>query len=132
MSTRPIDSVFGVPDPSGDAQRSGSNGTQSGLLMSDTTIHPQSYDTEAVAHAPASEVEWTSAELSSIASTIEDLQQRLEQANSRLSSAATVENLTRNRTSLCRGSALLGRCIVQLAASDQRNPVCSRDKAHRS
>jgi hypothetical protein len=91
MSTRPIDSVFGVPDPSGDAQRSGSNGTQSGLLMSDTTIHPQSYDTEAVAHAPASEVEWTSAELSSIASTIEDLQQRLEQANSRLSSAATVE-----------------------------------------
>ena len=42
-------------------------------------------------HAPGTEVEWTNAELHSIAGTIEELQRRLEQANSRLSTVATVE-----------------------------------------
>ena len=37
------------------------------------------------------DVEWTNAELRSIASTVEELQQRLELANSRLSSVAKVE-----------------------------------------
>ena len=43
------------------------------------------------AESPETDVEWTNAELQSIASTIEELQGRLEQANSRLSSAAKVE-----------------------------------------
>ncbi|MGO8861024.1 MAG: hypothetical protein ACLQRH_09690 [Acidimicrobiales bacterium] len=44
-----------------------------------------------MAHTPGTDVEWTNAELHSIASTIEELQRRLEVANTRLSSAATVE-----------------------------------------
>ena len=41
--------------------------------------------------APGTEVEWANAELHSIASTIEALQSRLEEANNRLDSAARVE-----------------------------------------
>ena len=42
-------------------------------------------------HDPGVEVEWTNAELHSIASTIEELQRRLEQANSRLSTPTTAD-----------------------------------------
>ena len=41
--------------------------------------------------APGTEVQWVNTELHTIASTIEDLQNRLEQANTRLSSTARVE-----------------------------------------
>jgi cell division septum initiation protein DivIVA len=59
--------------------------------MSDTSDH-QGGDLEAeVARPPGTDVEWTNAELHSIASTIEELQQRLEMANTRLSSVAKVE-----------------------------------------
>ena len=44
-----------------------------------------------LAPTPGTDVEWTNAELHSIASTIEELQQRLEAANSRLSSVANME-----------------------------------------
>jgi uncharacterized coiled-coil DUF342 family protein len=43
------------------------------------------------AQTPGTGVEWTSSELQSIATTIEDLQRRLEAANSQLSTAANVE-----------------------------------------
>jgi cell division septum initiation protein DivIVA len=41
--------------------------------------------------SPPTDVEWTNAELRSIAGTVEELQQRLELANSRLTSVAKVE-----------------------------------------
>ncbi len=50
-----------------------------------TSSSPQSPD------APGSEVQWVNSELHTIASTIEDLQNRLQQANARLDSASKVE-----------------------------------------
>jgi len=62
--------------------------------MSGTLSHPnhqQPNNGAEVADTPETDVEWTNAELHSIASTIEELQRRLEVANTRLSSVATVE-----------------------------------------
>ena len=62
--------------------------------MSGTPHHPSHQDDEHGAEltdAPETDVEWTNAELHSIASTIEVLQRRLEVANTRLSSVAKVE-----------------------------------------
>ncbi len=73
MSTRPIHSVFGVPEPP---------------PSQDSAVTPQSSATES---ATETETEWVNSELVTIASTIEELQSRLEQANTRLSSAAQVE-----------------------------------------
>ena len=59
--------------------------------MSDT---PKSQDGDhkpGTEPTPGTDVEWTNAELHSIASTIEELQHRLEMANTRLSSVAKVE-----------------------------------------
>jgi hypothetical protein len=90
MSTRPTDSVFGVPEPPGDTHRSEPTGVQQGAPVE---LAHQQHGGEGPRenHASGSEVEWTNAELHSIAGTIEELQRRLEQANSRLSTAATVE-----------------------------------------
>jgi hypothetical protein len=90
MSTRPTDSVFGVPEPTGDTHRSEPTGVQPGAPRG--LAHQQNAGEPAQAPPVAgTEVEWTNAELHSIAGTIEELQRRLEQANSRLSTAATVE-----------------------------------------
>jgi cell division septum initiation protein DivIVA len=59
--------------------------------MSGTSNHQDGDHVAELAPTPGTDVEWTNAELHSIASTIEELQQRLEAANSRLSSAANME-----------------------------------------
>ena len=82
MSTRPIDSVFGVPQRPSDAQP--------GAPIADMANH-RNADAPGEAQASGTEVEWANAELHSIASTIEELQSRLEEANTRLDSAARVE-----------------------------------------
>ena len=82
MSTRPIDSVFGVPE--------GPSDTQPDALFSNMADH-RSADAAGSAQEPGTEVEWANTELHSIASTIEELQSRLAEANSRLDSAAKAE-----------------------------------------
>jgi hypothetical protein len=82
MSTSPLESVFGVRERPLDPYRNAPN--------SDTANHMRAAAAEEQG-APGTDVEWTNAELHSIASTIEELQRRLEVANTRLSSAATVE-----------------------------------------
>ena len=82
MSTMPIDSVFGVREPS--------HGTPLEVPVSslgnDRTVAESDQ-----APAPATEVEWVNTELHTIASTIEELQGRLNEANTRLASASKVE-----------------------------------------
>ncbi len=82
MSTRPIDSVFEIPHRPRHAYR--------GASIADIADH-RSADAADGLQAPGTEIEWTHAELHSIASTIEELQGRLELANSRLSAVAKVE-----------------------------------------
>jgi hypothetical protein len=82
-----MESVFGNPERLGDHRHD--------AAISDIATHRNS-DAKDVPPAPAprdagTEIEWTNAELHSIASTIEELQQRLELANTRLGSAAKVE-----------------------------------------
>jgi prefoldin subunit 5 len=91
MSTRPIDSVFGVPELAGDSYPAALIGSYSGTPMSETPNHQHGDHGPEVADGPGTDVEWTNAELHSIASTIEELQRRLEAANTRLSSVAEVE-----------------------------------------
>jgi cell division septum initiation protein DivIVA len=78
MSTMPIDSVFGVPDPPPDTPTPGLG------------KHPTATESDE-AQTPAGEVEWVDTELRTIASTIEELQGRLEEANTRLASASKVQ-----------------------------------------
>lgn len=81
MSTSPIESVFGVRR---------SSDSHLDAPASDTAERGRFARDEA--DTPGTDVvEWTNAELHSIASTIEELQRRLEVANTRLSSAAAVE-----------------------------------------
>jgi prefoldin subunit 5 len=82
MSTMPIDSVFGAPEP---PRESRPDVPDPGLGNHRTT--PPSDETE----TPAGEVEWVNTELRTIASTIEELQGRLEEANTRLATASLVE-----------------------------------------
>lgn len=91
MSTRPIDSVFGVSQRASDDHPAAPIDSYPGTTMSDT---PKSQDGDhkpGTEPTPGTDVEWTNAELHSIASTIEELQHRLEMANTRLSSVAKVE-----------------------------------------
>src|SRR5271157_1733846 len=91
MSTRPIDSVFGVPEQASGDHPAAPTDPYPGPPMSGTP-HDQVGDHGAEsAQTSGTDVEWTNAELHSIASTIEELQQRLEVANTRLSSVAKVE-----------------------------------------
>ena len=92
MSTRPIDSVFGVPGPSSSDGFSKPVDAYSGSSMSGTSDHQDGEHGAELPLTSGSDVEWTNAELHSIASTIEELQQRLEVANTRLSSVARVES----------------------------------------
>jgi prefoldin subunit 5 len=82
MSTTHVESVFGVPERPRHAHAD--------APISDIANH-RNADAAEGAQAPGTEVEWTNAELHSIASTIEELQSRLEVANTRLSSVAKVE-----------------------------------------
>ncbi len=82
MSTRPVESVFGVPPRLSDAHPD--------APISDIANHPNA-DAAEGAEAPETDAEWTSVELQSIASTIDELQGRLALANTRLSSVAKVE-----------------------------------------
>ncbi len=91
MNTTPIDSVFGVPEGVSDGQTAAQIGTSPGTPMSATPNHQDRDHGAEAAHAQGTDVEWTNAELHSIASTIEELQLRLEAANNRLSSVAEVE-----------------------------------------
>jgi prefoldin subunit 5 len=92
VSTRPTDSVFGVPEPPGDTRRGEPTGVHPGASAELTHRQNGSEPPPPSNHGSGDEVEWTNAELHSIAGTIEELQRRLEQANSRLSTVATVEN----------------------------------------
>jgi hypothetical protein len=83
MSTSPIDSVFGIPERPRDARPE--------PPVSDIANHRNADAAEAAAQTPGTEVEWANSELLTIASTIEELQGRLEQANSRLAGVAKVE-----------------------------------------
>ena len=68
MSTRPIESVFEVPDRPKHAYR--------GAPIADIADHRT--PTRRRTQEPGTEIEWTHAELHTIASTIEELQDRLE------------------------------------------------------
>jgi hypothetical protein len=78
----PIDSVFGVPEPPSDSHP---DVPAPGLGNHRTS--PESDETE----TRTGEVEWVNTELRTIASTIEDLQGRLEEANTRLATTSKVE-----------------------------------------
>jgi prefoldin subunit 5 len=91
MSTRPTDSVFGVSQRASNDQTATSLDPYPSTPMSGTPNHHDGHNGAEVTHAPGTEVERTTAELHSIAGTIEELQRRLEAANTRLSSVATVE-----------------------------------------
>ena len=82
MSAMPIDSVFGVREPSHDTPRE----VPVSSLGNDRTVAESDQ-----APTPATEVEWVNTELHTIASTIEELQGRLNEANTRLASASKVE-----------------------------------------
>jgi len=80
MTTRPADSVFDLPEPHRDVEAEGQ--------VSHMKDHEESVAEEA---QQPTEAQWVNTELHAIASTIADLQSRLEQANSRLSSVEKVE-----------------------------------------
>jgi hypothetical protein len=82
MSTMPIDSVYSVPEPSRDAHPD--------LPVPAFGNHRAAPEPDQ-AQAPANEVEWVNSELHTIATTIEELQGRLDEANTRLESASKVE-----------------------------------------
>lgn len=82
MNTSPIESVFGVRNRPSDPYQDAANSEAANQVVAAAADEPDE---------PGTDVEWTNAELHSIASTIEELQQRLEVANTRLSSVATVE-----------------------------------------
>ena len=92
MSTKPIDAVFGAPEHASDGQPAASTDPLPGTPVSGTP-NLQAGDDHGVEPtlATGTDVEWTNAELHSIASTIVELQRRLEVANNRLSSVAEVE-----------------------------------------
>ncbi len=82
MSTTFLDSVFGVLEGPSDAHPD--------APTSDVANH-RHVDAAEGAQAPGTELEWANSELHTIASTIEELQGRLEEANARLASVAKVE-----------------------------------------
>jgi hypothetical protein len=91
MSTRPLDSLLGVPDSPGRHSRAQPTVASTGARISSIADHQGPVAPADDFGSPGSHVDWTNAELVSIASTIEELQQRLVDANTRLSSVAAVE-----------------------------------------
>ncbi len=79
MSARPSDSVFDVPERPSTSLPDAPISDIAGHRHEDATVQPQT------------ETQWANAELVSIASTIQELQGRLEEANSRLEAASCVE-----------------------------------------
>jgi prefoldin subunit 5 len=91
-TTSPIESVFGVPERPNDAHQDAPISDIANHRNADAAEAVQVPGTEVSGTAVSgTEVEWTNAELHSIASTIEELQRRLESANTRLTSVAKVE-----------------------------------------
>jgi DNA repair exonuclease SbcCD ATPase subunit len=90
MTFRRAESVFGAPEPQwlapSDAPISGV--TESPI--SDSADDPKVIPADEAAE-PEGDVRWVNTELHAIASTIEELQSRLQEANDRLSSAEKVE-----------------------------------------
>jgi hypothetical protein len=91
MSTRPLDSVFGVPESLGRHSRDQPVDVYAGSRISSIADHQGPVAAGDDSRSPGSDVDWTNAELHSIASTIEELQRRLVDANTRLSTASAVE-----------------------------------------
>ncbi len=84
MSTGLVDSVYGRPDiPRQDIP-------EAHAPISDLSLHRDPAGAEDV-RTPDPDVQWANSELLTIASTIEELQGRLQEANARLSSASKVE-----------------------------------------
>lgn len=83
-----MESVVGVRERPGDLHQSATNSAAADRATAAAAAVAAAANE---VDAPGTDVEWTNAELHSIASTIEELQQRLEEANSRLNSVATVE-----------------------------------------
>lgn len=92
MTTTSAESVFGVPEPK---QRGAHSETPPSAMASDGPGSGTADNQEVVSfteEAPAAgEVQWVNAELHAISSTIEELQSRLKDANSRLSTMEKVE-----------------------------------------
>jgi len=89
-----MDSVFDVPERASDDRPGAPTDPYPGIPMSGTPHHSNHEDGDVggeLPHTSETDVEWTNAELHSIAGTIEALQHRLEAANTRLSSVAKVE-----------------------------------------
>ncbi len=82
VGTSLVDSDFGVPDTPRDVHQSTPPPSPAFATDGDAT---------GLGGAPDTDVEWANSELHTIASTIEELQGRLAQANARLSSATKVE-----------------------------------------
>lgn len=88
MTSSPIDPALSVPGSFWSAQP--------GRSISDMAEHRNGHSANGAEVPPSaetsgSEVQWVNTELNTIASTIEALQSRLEQANARLNSVSTVE-----------------------------------------
>lgn len=86
MSTMPLNSAWGGPEPQ--------DGQPAGPLGEFGDRQPAHVSESEEVHAPSDpdhQVEWVNSELSTIASTIAELQGRLEEANTRLASASKVE-----------------------------------------
>jgi hypothetical protein len=91
MTTRPTDSVFGLREPPVDANVNEPRRVQPSEPIPGLADYQPTNGASPTEHAPGAEMQWTNAELSSIAGTIEELQRRLEHANDRLSTASNVE-----------------------------------------
>ena len=83
MTTSPADPASAAPEPHW--------GVRPDAPISDIADHRNGNGAFEEADAPGSRVQWVNSELHTIASTIEDLQGRLEQANTRLNSVTKVE-----------------------------------------
>ncbi len=90
MTTRQADPAFGIPDEHDWSAHSGAPNSGIDAPISVMNDH-RNGDIGQEAEMAVPEVQWVNSELHTIASTIEVLQNRLEQANARLSTVSRVE-----------------------------------------
>lgn len=91
MTTRPAESVFDVSEPQGWEVRSKRATSDSSEGPISHIVDHQNVVSVPEDAQPGSQVRWVNTELHSIANTIEELQSRLAEANSRLSTVERVE-----------------------------------------
>lgn len=91
MTTRPAESVFGMLEPQQWEIHSHAPGSETSEGPGSEIIDDREVVPFAESAQPAGEVQWVNTELHAIASTIEELQSRLEEANARLGSVKRVE-----------------------------------------